>query len=122
MARGRFGKLGDAGLAREAGDLEVAAVDFQEGGGLVRDRAVVVPHVGPVGGPDLDEGGVGLHEDVGDAEAAADLDGLAPRHDDRFAAGDGAQCEHDGRGVVVDRESGLGAGDAAQEIVEVDVA
>ena len=54
VARRCRGKLGKAGLVREAGDPEVAAMHLEEGGGLFRYRVLVVPHVGTVRSPDLD--------------------------------------------------------------------
>ena len=45
------------------------------------DGVGVVGGAGAVRGADLDQGRAGVGEDVGDAESAADLDGLAARND-----------------------------------------
>ena len=75
------GQLLQRRLGDEALELEVGAVDHQERAGARRDGLLEVAQVGPVGGPDLDEGRAGAAQDVGDAEAAADLDELAARDD-----------------------------------------
>ncbi len=89
---------------------------------VVRDGGLVVAEVGAVGGADLDQGGAALTHDVRDAEAAADLDELAARNHDLAVAGEGREHEEQGGGVVVDGHGGLGAGDAAQEGLDVLVA
>ncbi len=69
----------------EADDPVVARVDAEQGGGLGADGALVVGQPGPVGRADLAEPGAGDLEDLGEAEAPADLDELAAR-DDHLAA------------------------------------
>ena len=60
-----------------------------------------------------------LAQDVGDAEAVADLDQLAAGDEHLAAARRGGEGEQHCGGVVVDGERVLGAGDRAQHIVDV---
>ena len=94
----------------------------QQRDGLIRDRLRVVAGVGAVGRADLDQGGAGLAHHVGDAEAAADLDHLPARDDHLAAAGERGEREQQRRGVVVDGDACLRAGDAPQQPAEVRVA
>ena len=81
-----------------------------------RDGALVVRQVRAVGGPDLNELGTrGLH-DIGDAEAAADLDKLAAAHDDLFARGMGGKHQQHRGGIVVDDQRVLGTGERADQL------
>ena len=64
-----------------------------------------------VGGADLDEFGARSRHDIGDAEAAADLDKLAAADDNLFARGMGRQHQQHRGGVVVDHERVLGTGE-----------
>ena len=69
-----------------------------------------------VGGADLDEFGARSRHDIGDAEAAADLDKLAAADDDLLACGMGRQHQQYRGGVVVDHERVLGTGERADEL------
>ena len=64
-----------------------------------------------VGSADLDEFGARSRHDVGDAEAAADLDKLAAADDNLFACGMGRQHQQHRGGVVVDDQRILGTGE-----------
>ena len=75
-----------------------------------------------IGGADLDEPRAGLPHDVGNAERAADLDQLAARDDDLAPAGERAEHQQHGRGVVVDDGGGFGAGQLAQQLLDERVA
>ena len=81
------------------------------GVGVFAERKLVVPQMGAVGGPHLDEGGPALRHDIRHPEPAADLNQLAAGGDDRRPRRDCGQRQQDGAGAVVDREAGLGAGD-----------
>ena len=106
----------------EAGDAEVGRVHLQQGGGLRRHGVAVVAGVGAVGRADLHQRRAGLAHDVGDAEAAADLDGLAARDDDLSAVGDAGEREQQRRRVVVDHQRSLGAGEGGDETLDAAVA
>ena len=69
-----------------------------------------------VGGADLDEFGARSRHDIGDAEAAANLDKLAAADDDLLACGMGRQHQQHRGGVVVDHERVLGTGKRADEL------
>ena len=102
-------ELGDRRRLGEADHAVVRRVHLEHERGALGDRALVVGPAGAVGGADLDEPGAGLGEDLGNAEAAADLDQLAARHDHLAVARQRREHEqHRGR-VVVDDEAGLGA-------------
>ena len=109
------GELASRGLLGEADDAEVRLVDAQEQRRLRADRALVVGGARPVRRPDLDEPRARAREDVGDAEAVADLDQLAARDDDLAALGERGEREQHRGGVVVDDERRLGAGQPAQD-------
>ena len=57
-------------------------MDAEEKRGLRPDRVLVVGGAGPVRRPDLDEPCARAREDVGDAEAVADLDQFSAGDDD----------------------------------------
>ena len=95
----------------------------QDDAGALAQRRRVVAQPRAVRGPDLDQARAGLSDDLGDAEAAADLDELPARDDDlapRPRQRRGGQ-QHGG-GAVVDREPGLRAGHLAQQTLDVRVA
>ena len=91
----------------------------EQQGRLRPDRALVVGRARAVRRPDLDEPRARAGEDVGDAEAVADLDQLAARDDDLAALRERGEREQHGGGVVVDDERGLGAGQPPEELREV---
>ena len=110
-------------LLGEADDAEIGGVNAEDGGGVLGDGVGVVGGSGAVGGADFDERGPGVAEDVGDAEAAADLDGLSAG-DDHFTSRrvGGAVSGHgevEGGGVVVDGDAGLSAGQGLERRLEV---
>ena len=106
-------------LLGEADDAEVRGVHAQQRHGALADRLGVVAQVGAVRRADLDERRAGLAHHVGDAEAAADLDQLAARDHHLAAGAERGEREQQRRGVVVDRDPGLRACDARQQIGEV---
>ena len=87
----------------------------------VADRGGVVGDARAVRRADLAQRGARLRQDVGHAEAAADLDQLAARDDDFAAGGERRQHEQRRRGVVVDDERGLGAGERDEQALGVHV-
>ena len=103
----------------EADDTEVRLVDAQQDRRLWPDRAFVVGRPRPVRRPDLDEPGAGAREHVGDPEAVADLDQLASRDHDLAALRERGECEQDRRGVVVDDERSLAAGQPVEDLRDV---
>ena len=78
-------------------------------------RPLVVGQPGPVGRADLAEPRAGDLEDLGQPEAAADLDELPARDDHLAAGGQRAQGQDGRRGVVVDDGRRLGAGQPAEQ-------
>ena len=86
-------------------------MDLQNHGRFGRDGALVVAQMRTVGGADLDEFGARGRHDVGDAEAAANLDKLAAADDNLFARGMSRQHQQHRGGVVVDHERVLGTGE-----------
>ena len=86
-------------------------MNLQDHGRFGRDGALVIGKVRAVGGADLDEFGARSRHDVGDAEAAANLDKLAAADDNLFARGMGRQHQQHRGGVVVDHERVLGTGE-----------
>ena len=91
---------------------------------LVRSqRSLVVSDPRAVGSPDLDHPRPRLGDHLGDPEATADLDELPARHDDRPArTGErGRRQQHRG-GAVVDDDRRLGAGELAQQPLDMGVA
>ena len=81
-----------------------------------RDGALIVVQMRAVGGADLDEFGARSRHDIGDAEAAADLDKLAAADDNLLACGMGRQHQQYRGGVVVDHERVLGTGERADQL------
>ncbi len=97
-------------------------MDLQQQPGLIIERFAVVAQVGLVGGADLAQGdAAGLH-DIRNAKGAADFDHLAARDDRLLAPGQSGQGEQHRAGVVVDHRGGLGAGQAAEHLLDVAVA
>ena len=97
-------------------------MDAEDGPGLRTDDAGVVPDPGAVGRADLHEAGAGLGEDVGDAEAVADLDQLAAADGHVPPGGERRQDQHHGRGVVVDGHAVLRARQLREDRAEMGVA
>ena len=97
-------------------------MDLEEQRRVRPDGLGVVAQVRAIGRTHLAQAGPAPQHDVGDAELPADLDQLAPRHHDLAAAGQRLEGQEDGRGVVVDDQRVLGAGEAPQETVHVGVA
>ena len=62
----------------EADDAEVRLVDAEQERRPLADRLLVVGRPCPVRRPDLDEAGARPRQHLGDPEAVADLDQLAP--------------------------------------------
>ena len=102
-------------LRDEALHRKVAAVHLHDGARSVRERALVVVDVRAVGRADFDEPRAAALHDVGDAEAAADLDQLAARDDGLPSLRERVEREHQRRRAVVDDERVLGAGELAEQ-------
>jgi hypothetical protein len=98
-------------------------VRAQHGRGAGSDRGLVVGEPRPIRGADLDQPGPGLRNDVGDPEAAADLDQLPARDHDVALALDqrGDRQQHGGR-AIVDHDRGLCPGQLPQQPGDVVVA
>ncbi len=96
-------------LLGEADDAEVRLVDAKQQRGVRVDRVRVVGGARPVRRADLDEPRAGAPEHVGDAEAVADLDQLAARHDHLAPFGERGEREQQCAGVVVHDDRRLGA-------------
>ena len=90
--------------------------------GRFGDGGLVIAEVGLVRGADLAHDGPARGHDVGHAEGAADLDELAPGDDDLLAAGERVEDENGRGGVVIGYGRGLGAGELAEEPLDVAVA
>jgi len=105
----------------EAFHVEVAAVDAEDEGGAWGDGAGVVVEGGLVGGADFAEDGAAGFEDIGDAEAAADLDQFAAGDDDLGAGwgGEVAEDEDEGGGGIIDDGGGGGVGGEGEEVFDV---
>ena len=86
-------------------------MNLQDHGRFGRDGALVVAQMCAVGSADLDEFGARSRHDVGDAEAAANLDKLAAADDDLLTCGMARQHQQHRGGVVVDHERVLGTGE-----------
>ena len=113
------GELLDPRLLGEADDAEVRLVDAEQQRRVRPDRALVVGGAGAVRRPDLDEAGARAREHVRDAKAVADLDQLAARDEHLAAFGERGEREQHRRGVVVDDERRLGAGQPPEQRREV---
>ena len=90
-------------------------MDLEDHGRIGRDGALVVRQVRAVGGADLDEFGARSRHDVGNTEAATDLDELATAHDDLFARGMGGKHQQHRGGIVVDDQGIFGSGKLTEE-------
>ena len=97
-------------------DAIVGRMNLKDHRRIGRDGALVVAQMRAVGGPDLDEFGARGHHDIGDAEAAANLDKLAAADDDLLARGMGCQHQQHGGRVIVDDQRILGTGKRADEL------
>ena len=84
-------------------------------------RAFVVGEARAVGGADLDQPTARLGHDLRHAEAAADLDQLAPRHHDVPAACERGERQQHRRGVVVHDQPRLGPARAREQRAGVSV-
>ena len=116
MLVGQSGKLPRTYLLVKTLDAIVGRMDLKDHRRIGRDGALVVRQVRAVGGPDLDElGARGLHN-VGDTEAAADLDQLAAADDDLLACGMCRQHQQHGGRVIVNDQRVLGTGKRADEL------
>ena len=91
-------------------------MNLEDHGRVGRDGALVVGKVRTVGGADLDEPGArGLHN-IGDTEAAADLDELAAADNDLLARGMGGQHQQYRGSIVIDDERVLGTGERSDQL------
>ena len=103
-------------------DAEIRRMDAQDQRGAFADRRRIVCAARLVRRAHLAQDRARLRHDVRDAEAAADLDQLAARHDHLASRRQRRQHEHRRRRVVVDDDRGFGAGQPAQQRLGVDVA
>ena len=97
----------------EARDAVVRWVDLQQHRTFFGYRGLVVAQVCAVRSADLDHLRAGERHDVRDAEGAAYLDQFSARYDGLFVLRERRESEDDRRGVVVDGERRLRAGEAA---------
>ena len=109
------GELGDRRLLREPFDAEIGRVHLEDERGVGGHRLGVVREPRAVGGPDVDQPGARLGQDVGHPEAAADLDALAPSDEHVASDGEGGENQQHGSGVVVDDDGRLGPGESAEQ-------
>ena len=117
VAVGQLGNRGVVGRLDETGHGEVGRVDAQDRAGpAFRERRFEIDASRAVRGPDLDELGPAPADDVGDPDAAADLDELAARDDDPTATGQPDGERERGR-VVVGDERILGTGQGDQVVL-----
>ena len=86
---------------RETHDLKVARMNFHDQRRARSDRLGIVPQVGAVGSPDLDQPASCPLHDLRHAELAADLDQFAPRHYNLAPLRQRIQNQQDGGGIVV---------------------
>ena len=106
----------------ETRDLEVARVHAEDRAGPLADRGRVIARVRAVRRAHLDELRSRATEHIRNAEAAADLDQLAARHDDLLARGKRGESEEDRRGVVVHHDRVLRRCEVGEEASGVSVA
>ena len=90
--------------------------------GVRPDRGRVVGEPRPVGRAHLDQPRARLRDHVGDPERPADLDELPARHHQLAPAGERGGRQQHGAGAVVDDDRGLGAGQLAQQPLDVRLA
>ncbi len=109
------GELVGRDVGDEAGLLEVAAMDLQDDGAIRFERASIVGEVRAIRRADFDEPRAAPFHDLGNAEAPADLDQLAARHDRRAAVGQRVERQHQCRRAVVHDQRVLGAGELAKQ-------
>src|SRR5437762_1570188 len=109
------GEVAAVGPRDEAGQLEVARVHAKDRASPLGDSRGVVARVRAVRRADLDELRSGPPQDVGNAEATADLDELAARDDDLLAGRECREREQHGGGVVVHDAGILGAGEIGEQ-------
>ena len=102
-------------LAGEPEHAVVGGVHAQHGARLRPERLRVVGRARAVGRADLAQPRARALDDLGDAEAVADLDQLTARDDDLAPAGLRREREHERGGAVVDAERRLGAGQLADQ-------
>ena len=111
MLVGQGGKLPRAHFLVKTLDAIVGRMDLEDHGRIGCDGLLIICQVRAVGGADLDEFGARSRHDIGDAEAAANLDKLAAADDDLFARGMGGKHQQHRGGIVVDHERVLGTGE-----------
>jgi hypothetical protein len=119
VTSGDLRELRQPRLLGEADDAEVRLVHAQHRSGVGRDGALVVLGPGAIRGADLPQPRPGAGQDLGDAEAVADLDQLAPRDEHLAALRERGEREEHGCGVVVDDKRRLGARQALQDPCQV---
>ena len=91
-------------------DAIVGRMDLKDHRRIGRDGLLIICQVRAIGGADLDEFGARSRHDIGDAEAAANLDKLAAADNDLLACGMGRQHQQHGGRVIVNDQRVLGTG------------
>ena len=92
-------------------DAIVGRMDLKDHRRIGRDGLLIICQVRAVGGADLDEFGARGRHDIGNTEAAANLDELAAADDNLFARGMGGKHQQHRGGIVVDDQRILGTGE-----------
>ncbi len=105
QGRGQLAHLDGPG---EPADDEVRRVHLEHRAGVRAEGAAVVGEGDAVRRPDLAEPGAGGGEEIGDAEAVADLDQLAAGQDQLAALPERGGDEGEGGRAVVDHDRRLG--------------
>jgi len=94
-------EIGRGHVGREAFNAVVRGVAAQQQRRACRERALEISQVDLIGRPDLDEGRAAARQDVGQPEAAADLDELVARNDDFATLRERVEDQEDGGRAVV---------------------
>lgn len=108
---GQCGELPRAHFLVKTLDAIIGRMNLEDHGRIGRNSLLIICQVRAVGGADLDELGARGRHDIGDAEAAANLDKLAAADDNLFARGMGGKHQQHRGGIVVDHERVLGTGE-----------
>ncbi len=112
---------GDIGFSScKTYDLEVGSVGAQDDTRRFRKRLLIIAGVHAICRANFNQFCAGLLHHVRDAESAADLHQLRAGDDCALAPGEGCQRQHNSRGVVIDHQGSLCAGNFLQDSFSVD--